>query len=63
MCGAFNLKYGMWTLNLCAVLKLIMIKIPDITAIGDVSKLPDWYLCTSPGLSMGFLPTIPTPLM
>ena len=44
MCGAFNLKYGMWTLNLCAVLKLIMIKIPDITAIGDVSKLPDWYL-------------------
>ena len=44
ICGAFNLKHGTRTLNFFAVLKLIIIKVPDIIAMGDVSKLPDWYL-------------------
>ena len=62
MCGACNLKLGTRTLNFFALLKLTIIKVPDIQATGDVTKLPDWYLCESPGLSIGFFPTIPTPL-
>jgi len=29
----------------------------------DVIKLPDWYVWLSPGLRIGFLPTIAAPLM